>query len=446
MLNRTIIFILCWLFPIFGQAETLLELYRLAHRNDPVLQKSSFEFYRVAEAKNEVKGALLPQLNATAQYGSNRYVDHGGTIATQQNSFSQNRTWSIGLQLSQSIFNKSQWLKLSAQEKATVQAQLSHLNAEQNLRYRLASVYINTLKNQEKLNIVKAEKKALENNLNVIKQRVNVGALSVTDLHEAQAQYDRIVAEEILAVNEVNNDREALFEIINSYPKSLLKLDGNKLKLCAVNPFNTYYETVRKKNLTLMYHQVSVELAKENIAIAQADHLPTINLTGSLNRNNSRRPADYLAYGTTDRTLDRVFIGIEMHIPIYSGGQIHSRTKQQQFSYQSAQAELESAQREIKKNLNMVVNSLTAIKSSIKAYEQSVISADSAYHAVNAEYEIGRKTTVDLLNSLRVKYQSQSDLSNARYDYLLLKLQLDLLMGELNDDKLRELSGLLILN
>ncbi len=94
----------------------------------------------------------------------------------------------------------------------------------------------------------------------------------------------------------------------------------------------------------------------------------------------------------------------------------------------------------------MIVNSLNAIKSSIKAYQQAAISANSAYKAVNIEYQVGSKTTVDLLNSLRVKYQSLADLSNARYDYILLLLQLKLLTGDLTQDTLINISHLFNVN
>ena len=50
---------------------------------------------------------------------------------------------------------------------------------------------------------------------------------------------------------------------------------------------------------------------------------------------------------------------------------------------------------------------------------------------------------MDLLNSIQIKYRAEGDLMNARYDYLLFSLKLNLLTGKLTDIEIVQLSDVL---
>jgi type I secretion outer membrane protein, tolC family len=433
---QSVIFCLITFYSIIGSAESLLELYQLAEKNDPTRQKSSLELSRVTEGKNEAVGALLPQINASGQYGAARYNDHNQYI-NRVNSTSNSRSWSANIQVNQILFNKSQWLKLSLQDKMIEKANIMYLLSQQNLRYQVAYYYIEGLKNIEKLNIIRAEKNTLEKHLNVAKQQFDFGNISLAELTDVQAKFDKILADEILVQNEMHNSLESLAEMTNTVPAKLFKLNDKKLPKTQLSSFEHYYKQVEQSNLELISQQIDVELGKENVDIAKSAHLPTVNLTGSINRSNTQNTANF------DRTSDRAFVGVEVQIPIYSGGQIHSRTKQQYFAYEEAKAELEKKLRSVKKELVSTLNNIKALEDSIKAYRQAVSSATTSYTATQDEYNIGTKTIVDLLNSIQIKYRAEGDLMNARYDYLLFSLKLNLLTGKLTDIEIVQLSDVL---
>ena len=433
---QSVIFCLITFYSIIGSAESLLELYQLAEKNDPTRQKSSMELSRVTEGKNEAVGALLPQINASGQYGAARYNDHNQYI-NRVNSTSNSRSWSANIQVNQILFNKSQWLKLSLQDKMIEKANIMYLLSQQNLRYQVAYYYIEGLKNIEKLNIIRAEKNTLEKHLNVAKQQFDFGNISLAELTDVQAKFDKILADEILVQNEMHNSLESLAEMTNTVPAKLFKLNDKKLPKTQLSSFEHYYKQIEQSNLELISQQIDVELGKENIDIAKSAHLPTVNLTSSINRSNTQNTANF------DRTSDRAFVGVEVQIPIYSGGQIHSRTKQQYFAYEEAKAELEKKLRSVKKELVSTLNNIKALENSIKAYRQAVSSATTSYTATQDEYNIGTKTIVDLLNSIQIKYRAEGDLMNARYDYLLFSLKLNLLTGKLTDIEIVQLSDVL---
>ncbi|MDH3000387.1 hypothetical protein A1D23_00715 [Chelonobacter oris] len=424
-------------------AASLMEAYEQAKNSDPVVKKAYADSRQIIEGKNQAKGALLPQLNAAASYGSNRYVDHGTTHNTgYNNSFSQNRTFSVGLNLRQALFDMSLWRNLSLQEKTAQQAEVSYQAAQQNLLYRVATAYISVLNSIDTLTSVQAEKRAVYSQLSDTNQQYQVGLVAITDVDEAQAQYDSVIANEIMAQNDVDNSIEALYEITGQYPSDIHRLDTKKFKTQTYANPNQYITQGEEQNLTLTYYKMGKELAKEGIKVAESAYLPTVNLVAGLTHTNSRMPVAS-SYGIPDRSVDQATIGVEVSMPLYTGGQTASRVRQQQHAFVSSSEGLESTYRDLVRNIRSTVNSLNASSSSIRAYQQYVRSSESAYQATLSGYNAGTRTILDVLTSTRTRHEAQRQLSSARYNYLLLELQLRQLSGSLNENDLNRLHNLL---
>ncbi|KGQ69728.1 hypothetical protein OA57_10700 [Chelonobacter oris] len=424
-------------------AASLMEAYEQAKNSDPVVKKAYADSRQIIEGKNQAKGALLPQLNAAASYGSNRYVDHGTTHNTgYNNSFSQNRTFSVGLNLRQALFDMSLWRNLSLQEKTAQQAEVSYQAAQQNLLYRVATAYISVLNSIDTLTSVQAEKRAVYSQLSDTNQQYQVGLVAITDVDEAQAQYDSVIANEIMAQNDVDNSIEALYEITGQYPSDIHRLDTKKFKTQTYANPNQYITQGEEQNLTLTYYKMGKELAKEGIKVAESAYLPTVNLVAGLTHTNSRMPVAS-SYGIPDRSVDQATIGVEVSMPLYTGGQTASRVRQQQHAFVSSSEGLESTYRDLVRNIRSTVNSLNASSSSIRAYQQYVRSSESAYQATLSGYNAGTRTILDVLTSTRTRHEAQRQLSSARYNYLLLELQLRQLSGSLNENDLSRLHNLL---
>lgn len=424
-------------------ATTLLEAYEQAKISDPIVKKALADSRQVAEKKEQAKSALLPQINAVAGANSSRYIDHSSDNQPYNNSFGQNRVYSIGLNLSQTLYNMQQWRALSLQEKAAQQAEVSFQAVQQNLLYRVAQAYISILVSLENLDLVRSEKKAVQTQLQNTDQQYKVGLVAVTDINQAQAQYDSVIASEIAAKNEVDNSIESLYEITGQYPNQLSKLNTKQFKTQRFNDANVYIQQGEQQNLTLVYYKMAKELSKEGIKVAESTYLPTVNLVANVNRTNTQMPRAMATSGIADRTLDQATIGVEVSMPLYTGGRNSSQVREQKYAFISSSENLESAYRNLVKSIRSVINGLEATKSAIKAYQQYVVSANSAYNAASAGYNAGTHTISDVLTSTRNVHDAKRQLSKARYDYLLLELQLKQLTGTLNQDDLIYLDSLL---
>jgi outer membrane protein len=408
-----------------AQAASLLDVYKDAVKNDPqtLIAKAQYDIAR--ESQDIAFSNLLPQVSLTAGYSlinQDFYVDEADTIV--ESSYDD---LNYGINLSQTIFSMGTWYSLDASEKAALQAQANFDLAQQALISRLTNAYFNVLKAKDSLDFVRAEKKAIERQLEQTKQRFQVGLTAITDVHEAQANFDSAVAREIRSKNDIEIAKEALREITGKYYNEFDGLNTDRFDAALPSPLKiqNWVTKSENNNLELKAKELQVEAAKYDIKRANAGHYPTLNLTAGLSSSDRGQDLDQPA-------LNRNSIGLTLNVPLYSGGATSAGVRQAQAHYVIAAENMELTHRAVVRQVRTSYADVVALVSTLRALEQSVVSAESALKATQAGFEVGTRTIVDVLNSTQNLYNAKRNLSNTRYDYILATLALKQASGSLN--------------
>ncbi|ASP48543.1 outer membrane channel protein TolC [Cognaticolwellia beringensis] len=426
-----------------ANAEDLLSVYQQAKNNDPVVLRAHAQFLATEEGIEQARAILLPQLSASASYTESE-SEFIPTSDTGQSSglllTNKSDTTRYGINLDMQLYNHSSWLKLDNAKKVAHQSDVTYQLAKQDLIVRVTQAYFQVLSAKDDLEFSIAEKTAIERQLEQTKQRFSVGLTAVTDVHEAQAQYDNAVTDEIRAENKVFNAEEALRVITNIYPRDLNIL--NTERFSTSRPFpdsaNEWQQTAEAKNLELIAERISIDIAKENINIARSGHYPTLSLTGSYGSSDQDNEVNGTNFNNP--SLDSHSIGIALSVPIYSGGGITSSVRQAQSNYVAASQNMEQAYRNVVRNTRNAYNTVIAAVSAIRSLEQSVVSAQSALKATEAGFEVGTRTIVDVLNSTRNLYNAKRNLSSTRYDYIQNVLALKRAGGTITEQDLADIN------
>lgn len=425
-------------------SEDLLEVYQQAKKNDPVVLKAQAVYNATLEDIDLARATLLPQLAGFGSISEGEYDQY--SKATDRVTTTELENTSYGAQLSMELYHHDSWLTLSNAKKSAHRGDLTYQIAKQDLIVRVTNAYFDVLSAKDDLVFAVAEKKAIERQLEQTKQRFSVGLTAITDVHEAQAEYDNAVTEEIRAQNEVYNTEEALRVLTNVYPKNLNPLNTDRFTTTIPSPnsANEWQELAEVKNLNLIAEKVSVDIAKANINIATAGHYPTLDFDGSY--TNSEDTIDNGLIPEYDEPdLDSHSIGITLTVPIYSGGAISSSVRKAQSNYVAASQDLMQTHREVIRDTRSAYNTVRASISAIKALEQSVVSARSALKATEAGFEVGTRTIVDVLDSTRNLYNAKRNLSSTRYGYIRSILVLKKSGGTITEDDLAAINQGLVL-
>lgn len=419
-------------FSQLAQADDLWGIYQEAVKADPIVLQSAAEKERAFEAINASRAPLLPQIKLSADYTR---------VYSNQDS-RESKGPAVGLNLVQSLYDSSNWINLSQSEKSAHYADLGYALALQNLMVRTTSAYFNVLKAYDDVEFVGAEKNAISRQLEQTKQRFEVGLSAITDVHEAQAEYDLAIAREITLRNALESAYQGVREITGLDHRSLNVLDTARFAPALPTPesANGWYKLAEDSSLELARAKVQTDIAQEQIDLAQAGHKPTLDLVAGsqYSDRDSKNPA--VSDGsTTDNS-----IGLQLNVPIYSGGGISSAVKQAQFQYVAASERLNETQRSVYRSTIDAHNTLSAALSAIHAYEQTVLSRQSALDATSAGFEVGTRTIVDVLNSTRALYDAKRNLSGARYDFIRAVFNLKLAAGTLTENDLVDVNKALI--
>jgi outer membrane protein len=419
-----------------GHAEDLLDIYRYALDSDPQLRAAAAANRAAQETRDQSRAPLLPQLNLSANitHTSQDVIEANSDLTpTGEESYNSH---GYTLSLSQSIYHHDYYVQLRQTDANIARADAEFEAARQGTILRVAEAYFNLLAAQDNLATAEASKRAISQQLRQTQQRFEVGLSAITDVHEAQAGYDAAVAAELAAQNQLDVAQENLRAIIGRPPVALAALQ-EEVPLLTPEPadIQQWTEMARERNLSLLAAEAAARVAAEELNRRQAGHYPTLDLVASHSKSDS---TDYEDAGTE---TDTNRIGLQLNVPLYSGGLTTAQTREARALYSQATESLEQQRRATIRDTRSAYLAVTTGISQVKARQQALSSAQTALEATQAGFEVGTRTAVDVLNAQQVRFQAQSEYFRARYDYILATLQLRQAAGSLNEEDLAQVNN-----
>lgn len=437
-------------FSIASQAfaDDLHQVYQRALEQDPTINRAQADRDAAFEGISLSRANLLPQVSGVISYTDSSQDQFNTetienpddpanptTVFSVINNESTNLGWDINLTLS--VYDHQNWVGLDRAEKTAQQSDTNFALAKQDLIVRTTQAYLSVLRAQDGLEFVKAEKRAIERQLEQTKQRFEVGLTAITDVHEAQANFDNTVAQEIVAENLVELRLEELREITGKYHDNLSVLNTESFTASRPTPerVDGWLDIAEKQNLDLMVQKLAKEIAKDDISSAKAGHYPTLTLTASIGSDDTEVNGN-----SSFPARDNDSIGLRLNVPIYQGGSVSAQTAQARYRYVAASENLELAHRSTVRSVRSSYNDVVAATSTIRALEQAVVSAESALQATEAGFDVGTRTIVDVLNSTRNLFDARRNLAGARYDFIAAVVALKRSAGNLTEQDLVDIN------
>lgn len=408
---------LLWFFTLPVAAQDLLQIYELAVQTDPVLKQAEANRLAVGESDDQGIARLLPTLDLSADHSLN-YLNNTKRRPTYQGSGAQTY-WNsqFDLNLTQPVFHWDYWVQLAQTDNQIAQAEAQYQAELHNLMLRVAEAYFNILAEQDNLRFTQAEKNAFASQLERAQESFKVGMMSMTDVYEARAAYDRAKANEIKAKNEVDNKKERLREIVGPIEIEPVTLEQH-LPLIQPEPddIDAWSLIAENQNLNILAVLNEAEVARKTIDLQQSAHYPVVDIVGSysVTDNNS-------SFGLRG---DQQRIGLQLNMPLFTGGAVNSRTRQAKHEYEQARERLNEIRRSVDREVKDAYRGVITSISQVEALKATEISMQNALEATQAGYTVGTRTMVDVIRSQQDLYQAKRDYARSRYDYLIYGLKL----------------------
>jgi outer membrane protein len=412
-----------------AQAADLLQTYRAAQANDPVIAAARATQQAGQEKLSQGRSLLMPSVNLTANTTFNDLTTQfnpsvpplltGGTDRYNSNGY--------GVTMVQPLYREQNWAAYSESKLQAMQSDLQYKIAEQDLIVRVAQAYFDVLIAQDSVELVGAQMKAISEQREQAKRNFEVGSATITDTLEAQARYDQTGAQEIAAKNNLEVKRSALQQLINAVPGDLDEL-GKDFKLEVPQPaiIEKWVSEAEQSNLQLAIAQASAEIADKEVARNRGGNYPTVDIVANYSRNNANGGSFGIGTDTTSKS-----VGLQLNMPLFEGGAVNSKWREAEANRERARHELENARRNVEQQTRQAYLGVVSGVSQVQALKQALASSQSVLDASKLGQEVGVRTNLDVLNAQQQLFSTRRDLYQAQYNYLMSELRLKQAEGTL---------------
>src|SRR5688572_7465852 len=441
----------------------LVTVYQRALQNDPQIREADANRLASRESKPQALAALLPQFDASGSYNkidqddarttlinSDPTDDTSPLVPVNITSDSELTARQYDLTIRQTLFRWDQWMTLKRADAEVAQTEADYQAAQQDLIQRTAQRYFDVLAAQDTVDAAQATLEAFSRQLEQADKRFEVGLIAITDVQEARAAHDQAAAAVIQAKRALATANELLRELTGeSFTTLAGPIDDLPLESPSPADEEQWVTSALDQNLRVISARLATDIAKSDVSVARAGHLPSFDIVASrddqdfdgdqVSRNVSGTPIGSPA----DQTQTTDSIGVQVTVPIYSGGATSSRVRQRVYLHRAARERLERTNRETERAARDAYLGVQSEMSRVQASKQALESSRTALQATEAGFEVGTRTTVDVLQSRRQLFDAQTNYSRSRYDYILTVLQLQLATGTLDRADLEKINAFL---
>ncbi|PCI44302.1 MAG: hypothetical protein COB51_10370 [Moraxellaceae bacterium] len=422
----------------------IVDIYELAVVNDADFlaakwkKKAGMQVVPIARAK------FLPKIklsaNTTLNDSESEYLEENPAISGFDLAPHYN-TNGYTISLVQPLINVKNifhWPEAKIKEKRT---ELQYMLAEHQLIGKVGEVYVGKIVADENLTVAKAQLNAIKEHLNQAKLSFELGSVTITDTHEAQAAYDVAYSRFLAAQTALKNADHHLITLTGHDNANLLRirsklpLDIEEFQLPELDELR---DVAVQANPQLNLTRISHALAQISLRLEQAKHLPTLDLVAAIGENNTNG-------GVFGGGSDTEFynVGLQLNLPIFSGGSVHNTAKKKRYLLEEQKRRLTQAERNVELELFESYHNVELVKTQLAALNQAVESTRSSLESTKLGFEVGERTGLDVLNVQNGYFSALRDRANAQYQYILVVLTLNLTLGIISEEDIYKLGDLI---
>ena len=439
--------------PILHAQETidLISLYQEALRNDSLLSSARFQNEATRELIKQGKSLFLPSITMNASFDKQDKERKFLTSALPSNDLLSGRkvnyeTYDYGVTVKQPLFNYSAYAQY---KKILTQINLSDkqlIKTQQDLILRISKTYFETLLAKDQVDLFQSQRASIQEQLSKAEAQFEAGLISVTDINEAKTKKALIEAQQISAIQKLKIKKREIQVITGKLPGKLTPLNPIITFTEIDNLADDWIAIAQENNLELQIKKDEIKIAEREIDSRRSGHYPTIDAIANRSRNWDK--GGY-PYGATKNEGIRSYsdtIGIEINIPIFSGGMTSSRVREAILLKSKLEEDVEYLRREIELKVRDYYLSLQTNFSEISAYQQAMKSATLQLESTQLGFQEGLRNSVEVLDSQQILFNAKLNVLESRYNYIMNFINLKLSAGMLSIEDLDEINQYLMMS
>ncbi|MEH6395978.1 TolC family outer membrane protein [Pseudoalteromonas sp.] len=385
-----------------AHALTLEQSVAEALNKNPRLLQKYARFEAKYRDKRTAFSEYLPQIRLYAAYGYENVTNNSGNSVDTEMDRRE-----LGLRISQMLFDgfktSSDVARLDYEMRADQQSLVSEA---ENIGLEVSQVYLDLIKAQE---IVKLQQQNVVDHQNILKDiqsRKSKGLSSDADVAQVQARLSTAQSGLLAAKNNQFDLEANYYDLVGGYPDNLMvpKPDANyvpKDLKQAIQLAVTSHPEVSAANL-------DINAANKQIERDKSGYWPKLALELDVNDNEN--------IGGFEGPDDDARIMLTMSYDLYNGGRTNAKTEASKWRYQEATAVRDNTLRQVTEGTKLAWNAYTFVGEQKNFYQQNVDFASQAQQGYDKQFDLGRRSLLDVLDSKIELFVARRNYLNAAFD------------------------------
>ena len=244
-------------------------------------------------------------------------------------------------------------------------------------------------------------------------------------------------AQELEARQNQDLMRRQLELLVNQPVSQVAKLNVEALKLSAPEPSNVdnWTQKAEQASPEMKAMQARLDAARREVNKSMAGHFPTLDAVAQWSNSGSEN-----IIRINSRFENKTF-GLQLTIPIFSGGYVNSTIRQAVADQTRAEELLEALRRDLGVRVHKEYRGVSEGVMRVRALEQAARSAEQMMKSTQMSQKAGSRTQLDVLNAQQQYTLALRDLAQARLVYLLSKVRLSSLVGDDANASVEQVNG-----
>jgi len=414
-------------------AYDLLAVWRLAQAHDAGLAQARAEYDAQRREIDRARAVLLPQVSLQASLAA--------SDTDLPNGAGDVRTRLLSLQATQALYNRKALVAWDVAKTRVAAAEAAWRQARQDLITRVVKAYFDVLLAQANVKLARSQETANRTQWERAQTSAQVGLASRTDVLQACSAYDLSRAERIKAENALNTAYENLSKLTGRRITALKTVQTRPPNLLAGSDEDWIARALaRSPQLQQIARQR--DAAEQNVELARSDYYPTLALSAQV---QDTAYTDYRsAYAASFQDSRATSLALTLEWPLFSGGLTRATVAQAQDQARKAREGLRDVREQLRLQVRVLLADIRNGQSLVEALQAAVASSDAFLEAAEESYRVGLKSLLDVLTARANAHKARRDLVAALDDLVVKRLQLEAVVGDLDEDDLKRMDALLI--
>lgn len=425
-MNKPILVLMFSLFMILfskngAYSETIYTLHDLIK-----LANTQSESIKIAEddvdiARQEEKRALSVLIPRATAYGSLTEYKND-TVASPDSQ-------TLGIKLTQSFtLNGKELIALDVTRRMIESKELNLETVRSQYIFQVAQAYYNILSAQKFDEIARSDVQRLTSHRNAVKEKLNVGSVTKTDLFRAEAELSKALTEQKRSENGILQGKAALKNLVEIDPVfNLQRQDTNEIDTfqCSLEDIQTQ---ALKNRSEIKEAKKNLEIAEKTVTFKKSDYWPTVELEGGY-RETDIQYASRPAHVKTD--VEDSYITGSLVFTLFDGGLRRATIKQAHIDQKKAEKALSLQEKRIILDSKTSFLDYETAKSTLENLKDELKYAEETFNAVQLQFKYGMADSIDIMDANTLLVSAQRRISDARYKYYLSVLKIIYTKGDL---------------